>query len=44
MLDEVRAHLDDDLDLPAALRVIDDAAESGDGVGAAASLLGVDLS
>ena len=44
VLDEVRAHLDDDLDLPAALRVIDDAARSGAGVGAAASLLGVDLS
>jgi L-cysteine:1D-myo-inositol 2-amino-2-deoxy-alpha-D-glucopyranoside ligase len=43
-LDEVRLHLDDDLDVPAALQVIDEAARSGGGVGAAAGLLGIDLS
>jgi len=40
-LDEVRAALDDDLDTPAALRAVDRAAAAGDGVSAAASLLGV---
>ena len=42
-LDEVRAHLDDDLDVHAALKVIDAAAASGEGVSAAAGLLGIDL-
>jgi len=40
-LDEARAALDDDLDTPAALRAIDEAAASGRGVSEAASLLGV---
>ena len=43
-LDEVRAALDDDLDTPAAVAAIDAAAADGRGVGAAAMLLGVDLS
>jgi L-cysteine:1D-myo-inositol 2-amino-2-deoxy-alpha-D-glucopyranoside ligase len=42
-LDQVRAALDDDLDLPRALRAIDTAAASGAGVQAPAALLGVDL-
>ncbi len=42
-LDEVRDALDDDLDTPRALRAIDAAAARGDGVSAAAALLGVDL-
>ena len=42
-LDEARIHLDDDLDVPAVLKVIDDAAAAGDGVSAAAALLGVEL-
>ncbi len=42
-LDEVRAHLDDDLDLPAALTVIDEAAAPGCGVSEAAELIGVAL-
>ncbi len=41
---EVRAALDDDLDTPAAVAAIDAAAGHGVGVGAAALLLGVDLS
>jgi L-cysteine:1D-myo-inositol 2-amino-2-deoxy-alpha-D-glucopyranoside ligase len=41
--DEVRAALDDDLDAPAAVSAIDDAAERGADVTAAAALLGVDL-
>ena len=36
-------HLDDDLDVPAALKVIDDAAAAGEGVGDAADLLGIEL-
>ncbi len=40
-LDEVRAALDDDLDTPAALAAIDEAASAGGGVSAAAGLLGV---
>lgn len=40
-LEEVRAALDDDLDTPAAVAAIDDAAHRGHGVGAAAALLGV---
>jgi L-cysteine:1D-myo-inositol 2-amino-2-deoxy-alpha-D-glucopyranoside ligase len=41
--DAVRATLDRDLDTPAALRVVDDAADAGQSVTAAAALLGVDL-
>ena len=43
LLDVVRAHLDDDLDTPGAIAAIDAAAERGEGVGAAAELLGVPL-
>ncbi len=42
-LDEVRAALDADLDTPAAVAAIDAAAARGQGVSAAAQLLGVDL-
>ncbi len=42
-LDEVRARLDDDLDTPGAIAAIDSAIASGQGVGNAARLLGVDL-
>jgi L-cysteine:1D-myo-inositol 2-amino-2-deoxy-alpha-D-glucopyranoside ligase len=42
-LDEVRAALDDDLDSPTAVAAIDGAAAQGQGVSAAAALLGVDL-
>ena len=42
-LDAVRAALDADLDTPAAVAAIDDAAESGAAVTRAAALLGVDL-
>ncbi len=41
--DDVRAALDDDLDAPAALRLLDAAAASGRPVGAGAALLGVPL-
>ena len=41
VLDEVRDALDDDLDTPAAVRMVDDAAQRGFDVGDAASLLGV---
>ena len=40
-LDEVRAALDDDLDTPRAVEIIDDTAAAGHGVSAAAALLGV---
>jgi L-cysteine:1D-myo-inositol 2-amino-2-deoxy-alpha-D-glucopyranoside ligase len=40
-LDGVRAALDDDLDAPRALEAVDDAAGKGEGVSAAAALLGV---
>ncbi len=40
-LDEVRAALDDDLDTPTAVPAIDAAAERGEGVSTAATLLGV---
>jgi L-cysteine:1D-myo-inositol 2-amino-2-deoxy-alpha-D-glucopyranoside ligase len=40
----VRAALDDDLDTPTAVRVIDEAASAGEDITAAAALLGVDLS
>jgi L-cysteine:1D-myo-inositol 2-amino-2-deoxy-alpha-D-glucopyranoside ligase len=43
-VEEVRAALDDDLDLPRALGVIDDAAATGRGVRRAADLIGVALS
>ncbi len=43
-LDEVRAALDNDLDTPAAVAAIDAAVERGEGVSAAAMLLGIDLS
>jgi hypothetical protein len=43
-VEEVRAALDDDLDLPRAIRAIDDAAASGRGVRRAADLIGVVLS
>ena len=39
----VRSHLDNDLDVPNALAVIDEGARSGSDVSAAASLLGVAL-
>jgi L-cysteine:1D-myo-inositol 2-amino-2-deoxy-alpha-D-glucopyranoside ligase len=41
--DEVRAHLDENLDTPAALAAIDAAAAAGKGVSDAAALLGVEL-
>jgi L-cysteine:1D-myo-inositol 2-amino-2-deoxy-alpha-D-glucopyranoside ligase len=43
VLAEVRAALDDDLDTPRAVAVIDAAATSGRGIDGAAALLGVDL-
>ena len=43
-LEEVRAALDDDLDLPSAIRAIDAAAAGGQGVRRAADLIGVALS
>lgn len=43
VLDDVRACLDNDLDTPGALRVIDAAASAGADVSTAASLLGVEL-
>ena len=42
-LDAVRARLDDDLDAPGALEVLDEAARSGTDVGPGAALLGVSL-
>jgi L-cysteine:1D-myo-inositol 2-amino-2-deoxy-alpha-D-glucopyranoside ligase len=42
-LDVVRAALDEDLDTPAAVAAIDAAAAGGEGIGEAASLLGVDV-
>lgn len=44
VLQDVRDCLDDDLNTPAAISAIDDAAKSGSDVTAAASLLGVELS
>ncbi|HZT67228.1 MAG TPA: cysteine--tRNA ligase [Acidimicrobiales bacterium] len=41
-VDDVRAALDEDLDTPAAIRVMDDAVRRGHGVSEAAALLGVD--
>ena len=43
VLDGVRAALDDDLDTPRALEVLDEAASNGHFAPAAAALLGVDL-
>lgn len=43
-IDAVRRALDHDLDTPAALAAIDEAAACGEGVSEAASLLGVDVS
>ena len=43
VLDDVRAALDDDLDSPAALRAIDEAAHAGFNVAPGASLLGITL-
>jgi L-cysteine:1D-myo-inositol 2-amino-2-deoxy-alpha-D-glucopyranoside ligase len=43
VIDDVRAALDDDLDCPAALAVIDDAAQAGFNVAPAAALLGITL-
>jgi L-cysteine:1D-myo-inositol 2-amino-2-deoxy-alpha-D-glucopyranoside ligase len=42
-LADVRAALDDDLDIPSAIRAIDDAAGAGAGIDQAAGLLGVTL-
>jgi L-cysteine:1D-myo-inositol 2-amino-2-deoxy-alpha-D-glucopyranoside ligase len=42
-IDDVRAALDEDLDTPGALRVIDDAAHAGVNVAPAAMLLGITL-
>jgi L-cysteine:1D-myo-inositol 2-amino-2-deoxy-alpha-D-glucopyranoside ligase len=41
-LDEVRAALDDDLDVPSAVAAVDAAATAGRGVSQAAGLLGID--
>jgi L-cysteine:1D-myo-inositol 2-amino-2-deoxy-alpha-D-glucopyranoside ligase len=43
VLDDVRRHLDADLDTPSALEAIDEAVERGQDVTLAATLLGVDL-
>jgi len=43
LLDEVRVRLDDDLDTPGAIELVDAAARAGAGVGEAAALLGVEL-
>jgi L-cysteine:1D-myo-inositol 2-amino-2-deoxy-alpha-D-glucopyranoside ligase len=43
VLDDVRSRLDDDLDTPGALRVMDEAAAEGLNVSGAAALLGVEL-
>ncbi len=43
LLEGVRERLDDDLDTPGAIRLIDDAARHGQGVLEASALLGVDL-
>ena len=42
-LAEVRAALDDDLDVPAAIAAIDRAATEGEGIDQAAALIGIDL-
>jgi L-cysteine:1D-myo-inositol 2-amino-2-deoxy-alpha-D-glucopyranoside ligase len=43
VLDAVRARLDDDLDCPGAIALIDHAAASGEDISAAAALIGIDL-
>jgi L-cysteine:1D-myo-inositol 2-amino-2-deoxy-alpha-D-glucopyranoside ligase len=43
VVDDVRDALDDDLDSPAALRAVDDAAHAGFNVAPAASLLGINI-
>jgi L-cysteine:1D-myo-inositol 2-amino-2-deoxy-alpha-D-glucopyranoside ligase len=43
VLDDVRGALDDDLDTPAALRALDDAAHAGASVAPGAALLGITL-
>jgi hypothetical protein len=43
VLDAVRVALDDDLDTPSALRLLDEAADKGEPVAAGAALVGVDL-
>jgi L-cysteine:1D-myo-inositol 2-amino-2-deoxy-alpha-D-glucopyranoside ligase len=43
VMDDVRAALDDDLNCPAALAAIDDAAQAGYNVASAAALLGITL-
>ena len=43
VLDDARCALDNDLDSPAALRAIDDAAHAGYNVAPAASLLGITI-
>jgi L-cysteine:1D-myo-inositol 2-amino-2-deoxy-alpha-D-glucopyranoside ligase len=43
VLEAVRAALDDDLDTPGALRFLDEAADAGRAVTAAAALIGVDV-
>jgi L-cysteine:1D-myo-inositol 2-amino-2-deoxy-alpha-D-glucopyranoside ligase len=43
VIEDVRAALDDDLDCPTALGVIDDAAQAGYSVASAAALLGITL-
>jgi len=43
VLNTVRGHLDNDLDTPAAVKAIDDAAAAGVNVREAAALLGVVL-
>jgi L-cysteine:1D-myo-inositol 2-amino-2-deoxy-alpha-D-glucopyranoside ligase len=43
LLDEVRARLDDDLDTPGAVALVDSAAARGEAVGGSAALLGVEL-
>ena len=42
-IDAVRERLDDDLDVPGAIEIIDAAVAAGDGVGGCAELLGVSL-
>jgi L-cysteine:1D-myo-inositol 2-amino-2-deoxy-alpha-D-glucopyranoside ligase len=43
VFDAVRERLDDDLDTPGAIAVVDEAAAGGHDVRSAAALLGVDL-
>jgi L-cysteine:1D-myo-inositol 2-amino-2-deoxy-alpha-D-glucopyranoside ligase len=43
LMEQVRAHLDDDLDTPGAVEAVDTAADRGEGVADAAALLGVPI-